>query len=555
MSTDLLDRARRAYAARRWADAHRTFRAAAADGTLDASDLAAFADSAWWLGDTDGSLELSEQLYRRHLHGDRVPEAARIAIEMGFLWFVRGEVTIGSGWVSRATRLLADQPESTAHGYIRFLEVAQALDRGAFDTATAHAHELHAIGDRHADPTLCAMGLVYQGVAAVRAGRLADGLAHIDEAMLSVRAGAVTPNWAGNLYCQLMGLFIELGDVVRARQWTAATERWCDDHADPAMFTGICRVHRAQLLCLEGAWRDAAEAAERAAVDLADMNVAVVAAAHYQLGEVHRLRGEVDAAEAAYSSAHELGRDPQPGLALLRALQGDHRAAESGLRVALAAVTEPLARAPLLAAQVELAEATRDAQTATAAATALADIATTYRSSWLLAAAAQAAGTAALLASRPDDAIGPLAEACRGWRDIGAHRDTGRARATLARALDALGDDDGARRERAAALAVFTHLGAQPDLRALDADVARTTDTPTTTGVAAAAGLTTREIEVLRLVAAGATNRTVARSLAISERTVERHLSNIFAKTGAASRTAAAGFAFAHGLADPSPTA
>lgn len=466
---DVLEQARAAYDRFRWDEAYRCYRAAAERERLGTQDLAALADAAWWLGHNDESLTLSEQVYRHHLHGEQVPQAARLAIEVGCLWFMRGKPTVGSGWISRARRLLEDAPECAAHGYLRYLEVEEALGAGRFEEAIARCRVIQGIADRHDDPTLRAVALVLEGAADVRRGRVEAGLAVIDEAMLPVRAGEVLPDWTGNLYCHVMELFFELADFRRARAWTEATERWCDQHSNAAMFTGICRVHRAQLFHLEGAWRDAEQHAAQACDDLADMNVGVVAEGHYQIAELHRLRGDHTAAEQAYVRAHELGRDPQPGLALLRLAQGRGATAATALRTALAAAERALDRAPLLVAQVEVAAACDDADGAARAAEELVAIADTFNTPGLLASARQAAGTARLAAGEPAQALPLLRDAWRRWRDLDARYDAARMRARLGQALAAAGDTEATAREVASARTVFTELGAADDLRALDA--------------------------------------------------------------------------------------
>jgi DNA-binding NarL/FixJ family response regulator len=536
-----LQQARDAYARGRWDLAHAGYAEVAATGHLEVDDLAAYADAAWWLGRNDESLELSEQVYRRCLQGERAPAAARLAVEIGFLWLLRGEETIGSGWISRANRLLADAPDCAQHGYLRYLDVLAALGEAAFDRAIAGARDMAVLAQRHDDPTLEAIALVLEGVATVRSGQVARGLAICDEAMLPVRAGDVTPNWAGNLYCQVMGLCFELGDFTRARAWTDATERWCDQFSNAAMFTGICRVHRAQLLHLEGAWDQAEVRAEQACRDLADLNVGVVAAGHYEVGQLRRLRGDDEEAARAYDRAHELGRDPQPGWALLRLAQGDAAAARAAIETALAAAGQALERPPLLAARLEIAEATDDADLADATAHELRQLAEEFATPGLRAEASQAEGVALLLHGEPERALGPLRAACRRWCDLQAPYAMARNQVRLARALEAIGDVEAAARERARAATTFEVLGARRDLQALS-DAARAEPAP--------GGLSRRETEVLRLVADGASNAAIAGQLTISERTVERHVSNIFLKLQVASRMEAARFAFAHGLAD-----
>jgi DNA-binding CsgD family transcriptional regulator len=531
---DQLERARAAYAACQWDEAYDGFASVVAGDAVSTEDLAAQADAAWWLGRTDESLDLYEAVYRRS--ADRgEPSAARLAVETGFLWLVRGEETVASGWFARADRLLRDRPEGVEHGYLQHLAVLELLETGRFEDAASLARRICELGRRHDDATLCALAQVLEGVAAVRGGDLDSGLAAIDEAMLAVRSGAVDRSWAGNLYCQLMSLFLELADLQRARAWTEATERWCRQHSHAAMFTGICRVHRAQLLHLEGALQDAERSAAQACRDLADMNVDAVAAAHYELGELRRRRGDLAGAERSYVRAHELGRDPQPGMALVRLAQGRPTAARRAVEAALTATDQPLRRVPLLTAQTTIADHLGDAEQAGRAADELFTIAERFASPGLVAAARQAAGTARLLAGEADRALPLLREAQGRWRDLDVRGEAATVQLAVARALDAVGDADSAERERSLATEVLTGLGI-------------VTSTGQSGGRRDTAGLTPREREVLALVATGDTNAGIASRLVLSERTVERHLSNVFRKLGVSSRTEAARFAFVNGL-------
>lgn len=350
------------------------------------------------------------------------------------------------------------------------------------------------------------------------------------------------PGWAGNLYCHVIDLCFELADFERARAWTEATELWGDQHSNAAMFVAICRLHRAQLLHLEGAWQAAEQRAAQACRDLADMNVGVVAEGHYQIAELCRLRGDHDRAEEAYERAHELGRDSQPGLARLRLAQGRGAAAVTALRTALSATERSLHRVPLLAAQAEVAAACGDVAVAAEAADELAEVADAYATPGLLAHARHAVGLTRLAAGEPARALPPLREARQRWQALDARYEAARMRARLAEALAALGDTEATAREATWAREVFAELGAADDLRALDGVLGQT-EGPF--------GLSAREVEVLRCICAGHTNRQIASALTISEKTVARHLSNIFVKLGVSSRTEAAGVAFTHGLAAP----
>jgi DNA-binding NarL/FixJ family response regulator len=340
-----------------------------------------------------------------------------------------------------------------------------------------------------------------------------------------------------------MAAFHELADVRRAAEWTEATSRWLAGLPPAVLFTGICRVHRSQVMARKGAWAQAEREAALVCQDLADLHVAGAAEGHYQLGELHRLRGDLAAAEAAYLRAHELDRDPQPGLALLRLAQGRAATASASIRAALTAVThDRLARARLCAAQVEIALAAGDAGTAGRACDELTRTASTYGSSGLEAAALQARGAVLLAGGQAEAALPTLRAACRRWLELDAPYDAARVRLLLAGTYQALGDADAALRELDAAEVVFERLGATLDVR----EVAARRGPAALPG-----GLTGREAEVLALVAAGRSNREIAAALVLSHKTVARHLSNIFAKLGVSSRTQAAAYAFEHGLAAP----
>lgn len=538
--TTALENAREAYRRHDWVSAYDSFHAAREQAALAVDDLVMLADAAWWLGRTDETLALTDEIYRYRLDRGEVAPAARLAMEIGFLSYLRGDVAVGSGWIGRARRLLRDEPETVEQGYLLSIEVDEALSTGDFETAIARARRVQSIADLFRDPTLSAVGLVGEGTALVKQGRVSEGLSLLDEAMLPVMAGQVEPSFAGNLYCQLMQLCHELADLPRARRWTEATERWCAGFPAAVMFAGICRVHRAQLLRVAGDWGEAQRQAAQACADLATMNVSVVAEGQYQLGEICRLRDDRAGAESAYRLAHELGRDPQPGLALLRLAQGRVEAAAAAVRTALAAqVADRLARARLLAAQVEITLVEGDLATARAASDELTNIASGYPG--FVASARQAAGAVLLATDQPGEALPTLRDASRRWQAVDAPYELARVRVLLARAYTALADPDAADRELDLAAAVFDTLGAVADAR----EVARLRPR-----AALPDGLTEREAQVLARVAAGASNREIAATLVISEKTVARHLSNIFTKINVSSRTEAAAYAFTHGLVD-----
>jgi DNA-binding NarL/FixJ family response regulator len=542
-AAEVLQAARDAYRRRDWPGARERFTAARAAGELAAEDLEAFSDAAWWLGEVDESLAVLEEAYRRHLDEGRPRAAAMAAIGVAFHHFLRGEGVVGSGWMGRAQRLLQDEPDNVEHGYARVFELEAGLDGPDPAAVIADARWVREIGRRHGDPNLVAVGCLFEGRVLVKQGRVVEGMALLDEAMLAVLSEELRPEWAGNIYCHLMAAFYEIADVRRAAEWTEATTRWLASLPAAVLFTGVCRIHRSQVLQLKGAWTQAEREAVLVCQDLEDLHVVGAAEGYYQVGEIRRLRGDLAGAEEAYRHAHRLGRDPQPGLALLRLAQDRAGAASASIRAALTAVThDRLARARLCAALVEVALAAGERETAREACEELNQTASTYGSSGLEAAALQARGTLVLAEGRPEAALQTLRAAHRRWQELDAPYDAARVRLLLATTYQALGDGDAAALELDEAEAVFDRLGATLDSGRMAALRGR----PVLPD-----GLTQREAEVLALVAAGRSNREIAAALVLSQKTVARHLSNIFAKIDVTSRTQAAAYAYEHGLATP----
>jgi DNA-binding CsgD family transcriptional regulator len=536
----VLAAARDAYARRDWAAAREGFDAARAVAALAPDDSRALSDAAWWLGDTDASSAAGRQAYDGYCRDGQPRQAARAAMDLAYVLLLRGEEAVAAGWLARAQRLLADDPDCAETGYLVYvLEVETGYDGGDVAGVVAAARRVHDLGRRHRDSTLVAAGTFGEGRMLVRHGRVQEGLALLDEAMLAVASREVGPEWSGNLFCHMMTACHELCDVARARQWTDATSRWLAELPAAVLFTGICRVHRSQVLQVDGSWEAAEAEAARVCTDLADLHVATAAEGHYQVGELRRLRGDLTGAESAYERARVRGRDPQPGAALALLARGRVEAASTSIRAALAAEQDRLARARLCCAQVEITLAAGDVVAATEACDELAETASTFRSSGLVAMSGQASGALALATGHCAEALPQLRAAHRCWCETAAPYEAARVAELMAQAYAGLDDLDAADRERAAACATFARLGARGDLERASSRRLR----PTPPG-----GLSAREAEVLQLVAAGMSNRRLAASLTLSEKTVARHLSNIYTKLGVSSRTQAVVYAFAHGL-------
>ena len=254
------------------------------------------------------------------------------AFDIAYGYFLRGNETVGGGWLSRAQRLVGDEPDCPEQGYLLYFAVETSLDGG--EDTMAKARQVQGFGRRHSDRNLVAAGMVAEGRVLIKLGRAHEGLALLDEGMLEASSEDLSPVWAGNVYCHLMAACYELGDIRRATAWTQSTSEWCDRMAPAVLFKGICRVHRAQVMQILGAWTQAQDEAERVCQDVAHIHVGIVAAGRYQIGEIRRLRGDLDGAEDAYRQGHQLGRDPEPGLALVRLAQGraDARGGVDSLR-------------------------------------------------------------------------------------------------------------------------------------------------------------------------------------------------------------------------------
>jgi ATP/maltotriose-dependent transcriptional regulator MalT len=534
---DPLGPARDALARRDYRTAYATLREADSVAPLPADDLCLLADAAWWLGRVTEFLDVTERLHQTYLAEGRIDLAAVHALGIGGTWMLRGEVAQGSGWLNRGRRLLKGQPCGKGHGLLLFFDAQGALAEHRLDDATAIGEELQELGQKLGDATFTAMGLLVGGIADIRRGRLREGFALLDEAMLPVLAHRVPDDWAGNVYCAIISTCYDVMDLDRAREWTRATERWLDGFSDAVMYLGVCRAHRLQLRAVEGAWSEVEREAAEVERDLAEMNLEAVAETAYQLGDTYRVRGQHEAADACYRRAAERGRDPQPGAALLRLATGDAEGAWAAVCTAVSSAgPDPFACARLLRAQVEIGLAAEHVSAAVAAADRLDAIRQRYRTLGFAAWADQARGAVLLAQDAAEEAVQPLSAALAAYRRMAAPYDAARTDLLLARAHRARGDDDTACAHERTADETFEALG-----------VPLQTDGASDSG-SLPGGLTGREVEVLLLVAAGGSNRDVAASLSISEATVRRHLANIYVKLEVSTRTAAAAWAHEQGL-------
>ncbi|MFD9032172.1 response regulator transcription factor [Streptomyces sp. NPDC059567] len=572
----VVERARDAAARESWAEVYVLLREADLHPSvaLGPDDLDLLADAAWWAGHVDESVAARLRAHAGYVAAGDHRGAGQVAWWLHFEYRCLGRPAAAAGWLHRSRHHLEDVPDCPEQCFLAWTDAEEAQEHHDPEAALAAARRMELLARDSGSPDLIALSRQAHAAILLANGRREEGLALLDDAMCSVTAGELSGMFTGWLFCLALTQCMEAADFGRAVEWTDAAMVWCEvpwsQHvrppgpggedegaaAEPAApepaagspgtpdnpFRGLCRIHHVEVLDLLGAWTLAEAEAERVCSEVAVDSLDIAAGAYYAAGEIRRRQGRLDEAAVSYGHAHELGRIPQPGLALLRLAQGKADAAVTGLKLALACQSDPshdlLGKARLLAAQTEVALAVGDPDTA---AEAVAELAALAAEAPLLSAMADTASGALALA-RNESALRPLRRALAGWLALRVPYEAAQVRMLLAAADRAAGDEEAARLELAAARAAFERLGAMPDARRAAALLSgRHRPLP--------GGLTGREAEVLRLVAEGGTNRDIAQALVISEHTVARHLNNIFAKLGVTSRTAATAYAYSHRLA------
>jgi DNA-binding CsgD family transcriptional regulator len=525
---------------RNWNAAYRFLADADAAEQLGGEDLERFFTAAYMLQREEEALEVLERAHRAYIGEGDALAGARTATWLGLHLAFAGKQGLASGWFGRAARSLEDRSEPCVEqGYLLLPRFHMQQQAGQQEAALETAAEAAALGERFGDVDLVACARHLQGRLAVASGRVAEGLSLLDEAMVHVLSDRMSPIVTGLVYCSVIEACQEVFAISRAREWTAALQRWCDSQAGIVAFTGKCLIHRAEILQAGGDWTAALDEARCAAERLATgTSLRPPGLARYQEAEVLRLRGEAQAAEDAYKQAGQAGVDPQPGLALLRLAQGKCDAAASAIRRAAASVSKPIQRIRILPALVEILVAGRELEDARAARDELEALVQRFDTPALTAIATYAGALVELAEGDALAAARSAYDSAAHWQEVGAPYGEARAQVLCGLACKALGDEDGVEVAFDAAQATFERLGARADLDRLQA----------LRGKGRNHGLTPRELEVLRLVAKGKTNKAIAKELFLSVKTIDRHLSNIFDKLGVSSRAAATAYAYEHGL-------
>jgi DNA-binding CsgD family transcriptional regulator/tetratricopeptide (TPR) repeat protein len=533
-----LQEARERFDRHEWRDTHAAFSAIDARDPLGAEDLCRFATAAYLVGHELEFQRLIERAHRVHVEEGQLERAARDAFWLALTCLLRGDVGQANAWSARGEKLI-QATDCVERGYLLIPAIEQLVRRGDIVNAHAMAAKAAAIGERFREPDLLAAAWHVQGRIQILSGKVPPGMKLLDDTMLAAVAGETSPIMTGLLYCSVIGACCGVCDFARAREWTLAMARWCERQSGMVSFTDTCLVHRAEILQLQGEWHDALSQARSVCERCQHSDRPPPGAAHYQQAEIHRLRGEFTDAEREYHAASGFGHDPQPGLALLRLTQGRMDAAAAAMRRALAATRDRLERARLLPAHIEIMLNIGDFEEARLGCQQLEDLHEHFGTDVFRALGAHWRGALLLAHGEPHEALGFLRRAFECWQQLAIPYEAARVRALIGATCRELGDEEAGLLEIAAARLAFEALGARSAIDRLNVDC----ESGQSTGP-----LSPRELEVLRLVADGQTNKRIASTLHLSERTIDRHVSNILAKLDVPSRAAATAFAFSHRL-------
>jgi class 3 adenylate cyclase len=443
-----------------WQESYDLLKAADGDGRLGGPELEQLGLAAWWLGRLDDSLETMERAYEANIAAGDDQAAAHVALELarGYAW--KAARSQAMGWLARAARLVEAHADSPVRAELLFTQAFAAETAQDLDAAEVLAAQAMEAANRFGRRDEAALAMELLGSLLARRGEVKRGFALVDESTAMAVGGELSPRTTGVVYCQTISLCHDLADFERAGEWTEAATRWCERRSISG-FPGVCRVHRAEMLRLRGAWERATSEAAAACEELPGYSPVQAAAAFREVGELRLRMGDLEGADVAFRRAHELGAGPAPGAALLRLARGDKAGAAASIRRGLDSVRDRIGRGRLLPAQVEIAVAAGDLDTAAAAAAELATLARDFTRPLFTAEAATASGRLSLARGQSAEATTELLTAVREWMVVDAPFEAAQARLLLARAQAAGGDPAGARLEAETASGILQRLGAR----------------------------------------------------------------------------------------------
>lgn len=541
-SENKLELGRKAFRRREWKKAYTLLSSTDKNSTLAPPDLEKLAITAFLIGKEPEYSDLWSRTHQGYLKQKKKRKAANCAFWLGMTLITQGKKAEGSGWIARAGRLTKNfQQECAEKGFLLVPEALQNLREGKAENAYDLFLEAHQIGNRCNNPDLIVLGLLGRGQALIQQNKINEGTTLFDEVMVAVVASEISPIVAGISYCAVIETCQKIYDLQRAQEWTEALNRWCNAQPDLIPYRGQCLVRRAEIMQLHGNWLEAMDELEQVLNLHRTSNPPVLGEAFYKKGELYRLQGNFTKAEKAYRSANKYGRNPQPGLALLRVRQGQIDKAKTAIENIKKGKQDLLARSRVLPAYIEIMLSAGDLKTAKNSAYELSDIAEKINAPILEAIAEYSLGNVLLSNEKPQEAITKLRTACQLLTSIGASYETARTHLLIGLAYRKLGDNDTAEVELNSAKSTFKELNAIPDINRINELISPKKSMETH-------GLTPRELQVLRILVTGRTNKEIADELFISERTVDRHVSNIMAKLDVPSRTAATTYAYKHNL-------
>jgi DNA-binding CsgD family transcriptional regulator len=530
----------------KWTETYVRLLKAGREHALEPKELETHALAAYLTGRDTESFQILERAHQVYLDREKTVQAVRCAFWLGLMLMNAGERARGGGWIARGERLLGDEqgPECAEKGLLLIPTALGALYSSNAAKALQLFGQATTIGEQFSDVDLMALGRLGQGQAMIQQGEVAKGIKLLDETMITVETEAVFPVACGIIYCAVIETCRKVWDLGRAQEWTSALARWCDAQPDIVPFRGQCLVRRAEIIQFHGEWNKALEETKDACKLLTrPPGEPAAGEAYYRKAELLRLLGDFEEAEDGYREAAKWGRKPQPGLALLRLAQGQDDAAETSIRNSLKETKDTKRRAELLPAVVRIMIGVNQTEEAFIATEELCSIANEFDAPYLHAMSAYCQGAVFFAKGRVQLALKHVQKALKFWKMLNLPYESAFARELKGLVYRELDDKDNSVVELAAAKWIFEQLKAKPDLKRINRFLRKPRDHETY-------GLTLRELQVLRRMASGQTNKLIAGELFISERTVDRHVSNIFNKLGVSSRVKATAFALKNNILD-----